>query len=131
MSHGLARLMRDTVEVLEALNLALDGDEPSEERENELQAKTAELLTKFQNFPEAYKPAPVPVSEQSLKRLGKLKRDVEKKNLALEKLRMGLKAFELEMSLRSGLARKEDIQHAADAAHADLPGKRFQLDEPA
>ncbi|KAH9259771.1 hypothetical protein BASA81_002193 [Batrachochytrium salamandrivorans] len=131
MSHGLARLMRDTVEVLEALNLALDGDEPSEERENQLQAKTAELLTKFQNFPEAYKPAPVPASEQSLKRLGQLKKDVEKKNLALEKLRMGLKAFELEMSLRSGLARKEDIQNLADVAHTDLPGKRFQLDEPA
>lgn len=133
MSHSLVRVMNETLQVLEAMNRALDGDTPDEESETELQMRVSDLIKKYQHFSERFKSSPsaAPASEQSMKRLAQLRREVEKKNQNLERLRLGLKSFELEMYLRSGSARKEELATQAEANHTDLTGKRFHLDDSA
>ena len=103
---SLSDLVQDTVSFLHVVAKALEGDDPSPNEAQEVALLKAALEAKYKTF--THDPRRIqPASEESLKRLEKLKREIERKNVVLETLQRGLKEFELEISLRSGGDNKE------------------------
>ena len=126
MSHSLVELLTETIGVLETLSRALDGEDVDPEQEKETEKRVNALMQKFRSFGSTI--SNQGAKESSLRRLNRLIHEVEEKNKTLDSFRLGLKEFELEMSLRSGSIRKDQVQIHESKLHSDIHTKRFRLD---
>ena len=99
-------LVKSCFTFLDLLNKALEGENANEELEVLVAEEKKKLMQKFKTLPappDDGNTRPI-ASDESKKRLRKLKQEVEKANSKLEILRDGLKEFELEVAMMSGIS---------------------------
>jgi hypothetical protein len=118
-SIALQSLLEETLSFLKTLADVVAGDDPIADDAEQVKQRKGILEDKFRRFMSDFKDnKSKPPTKDQLARLDTLRKQIARKDAALDALYKQLRDFELEVSLRSGGARKRALEKASgeDAA---------------
>jgi len=105
---GLLELANQTMEFLVFLQRTFETNDPDPEEKNIVIEFKRTIEDKYKRFMLDQDRAR-PASSESLEELHRLRKQVEEKNEILDSLLSGLKALELDISVRNGAAAKQNV----------------------
>lgn len=111
---ALQGLIEETLSYIRKLAEVVEGDDPVDDDAEQVKRKRQVIEERFKQFMKDFPVTKsVPPSPEQLTRLEALKKEIARKDAALDALYKQLRDFELEVSLRSGGAKKRARERAA------------------